>query len=184
MISIANNWNAQSPTDITVYSNCEEVALYLNDSLIKKITPTINAFSDALPHPPFLFSIDHFVSGELKAVGYINGKAVTKDIVKTAKQAKKIKLSVDLSGIPIHKTQPDVVFVYAKVVDEEGNIFSDATNEIEFELKGNQAELIGSNPIKAEAGIATILLKTNSLPIPISITASAATLTSDNIQIK
>jgi len=184
MVYIANNWNAQSPTDVTVYSNCEEVALYLNDSLIKKINPTISTFSDALPHPPFLFSLDHFVPGELKAVGYINGKAVSKEIVRTSKQAKKIKLSVDLSGIPIHKTQPDVVFVYAKVVDEEGNIVSDATNEIEFQLKGNQAELIGNNPIKAEAGIATILLKTNSLAIPISITATASTLTSDSIQIK
>ena len=184
MVSIASNWNAQSPTDIRVFSNCESVALYLNDSLINKINPTINSFSDALPHPPFVFSIHHFIEGELKAVGYINGKAVSQHVVQSTKEAKKINLSVDISGIPIHKTQPDIVFVYARIVDEKGNLVTDANNEITFKVNSKHAALIGMNPIKAEAGIATILLKTNGLQRQIILTASSPALTSAVTTIK
>lgn len=89
--------------NVTVYSNCDEVALYLNDVLVYKEKPFVNGNSDALQYPP-------------------------------------------------------------------------ATNEVTFALSGE-------NPIKAEAGIATIVLKTKNLKSPIVLTASAKDLESDQLKI-
>jgi beta-galactosidase len=69
MLTIANNWTETSPLNITAYSNCEEVALYLNDVLVAKQKPLLNQNSDQLKHPPFLFKLDKFISGTLRAEG-------------------------------------------------------------------------------------------------------------------
>ena len=39
VLQIASYWNQNSDTEITVFSNTDEVALYLNDSLIARKTP-------------------------------------------------------------------------------------------------------------------------------------------------
>jgi beta-galactosidase len=76
-----------------------------------------------------------------------------------------------------------VVFVYASVVDENGTVVPDAKNEIHFEIKGN-AELIGQNPISAEAGIATILLRAEEEPGTVTIIAANEELEQANKQIE
>lgn len=184
MVAIANSWTFKSPLDITVYSNCEEVALYLNDVLIAKQKPLVNESSNSLEEPPFVFKLDKFTHGTLKAEGFISGKLAAQNVVKSPKKAAKIELSYDLSGIQINKNNPDVVFVYAKITDENGTLIPDATDEIHFTLKGTNAALIGKNPVNAEAGIATILLKTNSFKKPLKISAGSATLKPAVIKIK
>jgi beta-galactosidase len=177
MVSIANFWTENSPLNVTVYSNCDEVALYLNDVLVAKQKPTVNENSDQLKHAPFIFKMDQFVAGTLKAEGFINGKKVISSIVKTPEKASKIELSYDLSSKAINPNFPDEVFVYAKIVDSNGTVIPTATNEVSFAITEGNAELIGANLVKAEAGIATIILKTNNLKKLIKITAK-----SDNLQ--
>ncbi len=56
----------------------------------------------------------------------------------------------------------DIVFVYAYILDESNELVATATNEISFLVESDQiAEIIGPHKINAEAGIATILLRTN-----------------------
>jgi beta-galactosidase len=179
MLSIANNWTETSPLNVTIYSNCEEVALYLNDVLVNKQRPSINANSDQLRHPPFLFNLDKFVAGTLRADGFINGNKVVTNIVKTPKSPIKIELAYDISSIPINPDSPDMIFVYAKITDANGTTIPTATNEVNFSLLEGNAELIGENPIKAEAGIATIILKTKNLKKPIKVVAK-----SENLQLQ
>lgn len=184
MVKIASYYTENSPLEIRVYSNCDEVALYQNNVLIAKQKPTTNQNSDQLAHPPFTFTLEKYDAGKLKAIGFINNETVVESEISSPEKAKKIELSYDLSNVPINPEFPDVIFIYAKIVDENGTIIPDASNEITFELRGGNAELVGQNPIQAEAGIATILLRTENFKTSLEITAKAATLASDSITIK
>jgi beta-galactosidase len=183
MVSIANYWTENSPLNVTVYSNCDEVELYLNGVLVAKQKPTVNENSDKLNHAPFIFKLDKFIAGTLKAEGFVNGKKVVSSFVKTPEKASKIELSYDLSSVPINPNYPDMVFVYAKIVDSNGTIIPTASNEVTFALVEGNALLIGENPVKAEAGIATIVLKTKDLKKSIKVIAQSQNLQSGAISV-
>jgi len=170
MVKIASYWNKESPLEIKVYSNCGEVALYLNNTLVSRQKPTIDQYSTHLSHPPFIFDLEKFTPGHLEAVGFIDGQVRTRDIVTTPGKATAIRLAVDLSSIPINTEYPDVLFVYASVVDENGTVVPDASHQISFTVDGG-AELIGENPAPAKAGITAILLRTDGLQGPVKIMA-------------
>lgn len=184
MVKIANNWTETSPLNVTVYSNCDAVALYLNDVLVAKQKPLINLNSDQLKHPPFVFKMDKFISGTLRAEGFIKGEKAVSNVVKTPEKPSKMDLSYDISSTPINPDFPDMVFVYAKITDANGTLIPTATNEVTFSLLEGNAELIGENPVKAEAGIATIILKTTHFKKPIAIIASSVNLENGAIEIK
>ena len=65
-----------------------------------------------------------------------------------------------------------MVFVYATVYDANGNPVFGSDASIQFLVKGN-GKLIGQNPIKAEAGIATILLQATAIPGNIIVEAKS-----------
>lgn len=158
MVKIASYWNAESSSKVRVYSNCEEVALYLNDSLVGKSMPDQNEYTTHLPHPPFHFDLKTFEKGNLTAVGYIKGEEAAEETLRTPEEPTDIVLDIDESTVPISETVSDVVFLYAKIVDENGTLVPKNDIEVSFEVTG--AELIGENPVKTEAGMASILLKT------------------------
>jgi len=172
-LKIASYWNEKSDFNhIKVYSDCEEVALYLNNKLVaKKMSESDNA-SDILYCPPFVFDVQHFEAGSLKAVGYIKNVAVMEDVVNTAGKSSYIKLTSDKSGKPLKADGADVVFIYATICDAKGYQVFGSDASIQFSVQGN-GELIGQNPIHAEAGIATILLQASSIPGSITIEAKA-----------
>jgi beta-galactosidase len=182
-VKIVSNWNATSDfKNIKVYSNCEEVALYLNDKLVEKKKPQRNVLSEQLPYPPFIFDTRLFEAGQLKAIGYINGKEVKQDIVTTSGEPAYIKLSYDKSGKSLKGDGADAVFLYATVCDAKGNPVPESNASIQFTLKGN-GKLIGENPIKAEAGIAAILLQADNKAGTITIQATNTTLKSGQLKI-
>ncbi|MBK0369508.1 glycoside hydrolase family 2 protein [Flavobacterium agrisoli] len=179
MVYIANYWTPESTLKITVFSNCDEVILYLNDKVFGKQKPFVDANSNNLTHPPFIFQLDAFKAGTLRAEGLIKGKKVTDFAVTTPQKPTQIKLTYDLSGQVINPSNPDMVFVYAKITDTNGTVIPNTTDKIQFELIEGNAKLIGENPVKAEAGIATVLLKTENNKKTIKIRASGEGLTSD-----
>lgn len=180
MVKIANYWTADSPLKVKVYSNCEEVELSVNGKSVDRQKPVRDAYSSNLNYPPFIFNMEQFEPGTLIAKGMINGEIVASDIVKTPGEAAALLLEVDLSGIPISTEFQDVVFVYARIVDKNGTVVSDADFLIDFTIDGN-AELNGDNPAQAKAGIATILLQTNGLKDPVKIQATSIGLQSDEL---
>jgi beta-galactosidase len=158
MVFIANYWMQKSTTDVRVFSNCDQLELYLNETLIERRNPDENKFSTHLQHPPFTFKLKEFVAGELLAVGFIDDKEAARHTIKTPERPYRIEMEFDYSGKPINREKRDVIFVYAKIVDINGTVIPDFNSEVQFTVEG-PAELIGHNPIKAEAGIAAILLK-------------------------
>ncbi|PIB37343.1 hypothetical protein BFP72_01880 [Reichenbachiella sp. 5M10] len=181
MVEIASYWTAESAPQIKVYSNTEEVMLYLNDELFGQKTVERDVYSTDLDFPPFVFDLEAFEEGTLKAVAKIGGQVVAKDSVSTPKAPVTIKLSVDLSGVPLAEEQSDVVFVYAQIVDQHGTLVPTDERAVTFTLDGAEAELIGENPVKAEAGIATILLRTHSFVQDLTIRARAEGVASDDL---
>ncbi|MEY3845482.1 MAG: hypothetical protein RL293_1904 [Bacteroidota bacterium] len=175
-LSIASFWTPESPLDVSIFSNAEEVELYVNDSLIGRQKSTVNSFSEHLNHPPFHFQVSKFVPGSLKAVGYANNKEVAFHQVFTPGIPNGMNVDIATEGIPISKDQMDIVFVRAFVTSNE-TLVPTAEEEFTFKIiKGKNATLIGENPVKSEAGIASILIKTEGFHDEIYIEASSPKL--------
>jgi len=182
MVYIANYWTKrESPAKVVVYSNCDEVELFVNNKSVAKQKPDNgkttpygtdfnkggNPFDGGnclnLDHPPFTFNNIKYEEGELMAKGFIKGKAVAEYKVHTAKEPHHIKLEAASNTKPLAADGSDEVFVRAYILDKDGNLVTNATNKVSFKVNG-VAEIIGSSSeINAEAGIASILIKSTSI---------------------
>ncbi|MBC7887963.1 MAG: glycoside hydrolase family 2 protein [Ferruginibacter sp.] len=182
MIFIASYWNNPASAEIKVFSNCDEVELLLNGKTIARQWPDRDKLSNKLLHPPFTFQPVKFEPGTLTAIGYNNAKETVRTERKTPSLLAGIKLSIDYSGRYLQTGEPDLLLVYARIVDANGTLVPGAEHLIKFSVKGNAA-LIGINPIKAEAGIATILLKTGEMPGEITISANAENIKGGSVKV-
>lgn len=107
-------------------------------------------------------------------MAYLSGEAAAWHSVKTPLEEENLILEFDISGKPLNRLTTDIIFLYAKVIDKNGMVVPDYSGTIHFAVNGS-AELIGENPLKAEAGIASILLKSKSGNKTITVTAQAQT---------
>ncbi len=172
---LATYWTDNSPLNVRVFSNCEKVELFLNGKLMGVQTPDEDELSDKLKHPPFTFQINQFVGGELRAVGYLNDEKVSEDIVKTPGKAASLKLWIDESGKVPEAACNDAVFVYIAAVDKNGTVVPDYSECVEVEIEGD-VSIVNSESIKAEAGIATALIKIGDKPGKVTLRVSAMNL--------
>lgn len=170
---------------VEIYSNCEEVELFLNNkSLGKKPRPADDS--------PRVWKVN-FEPGTIRAVGTNAGRTVAAHELRTAGKPAKILLTVDKNQIA--KDWNDVVFVTAKVVDENGVIVPRANDSIDFKASGagfvaavDNGDNYSHEPFqatgrKAFQGIALAWLKANRNSGKITLTASAPNLKSDSIAI-
>ena len=128
----SNDWTPDDPdiytqADLQVFSNCDEVELFLNGKSIGAKGRTADNAS------PRTWTIP-FEKGTLKAVAKNNGKVVAEQELKTAGKASKIILTADKSSL--ENNWDDVVYVTATIVDEDGNMVSSADTKINFEIEG------------------------------------------------
>lgn len=172
MLQIGSYWTENSALDVKVFSNCDEVALYQNNKLIEKRKPDADSVSTHLAHPPFTFKLKKYRPSTLKAVGYIKGKEVVEEEVKSPKKdINHLEIEMDESGVAV--SDNDVVFFYIRVVDKYGTVKPEYEGEITLKIEGD-IELMNVGEIRAEAGIATAVIKVNSLVNGISIKATTA----------
>ncbi len=162
MVFLATFWTTASPLDVRVFSNCEEVSLSLNDKLLERRRPDADRTTTKLPHAPFTFRLDRFQAGTLRATGYIGGREVARDERRTPGQADRLRLRFDLSGRPFAACGKDAVFCYADLLDGTGTVVPDAAHPVFFGTVGD-VRLVGRNPILSEAGVAAILLETDTV---------------------
>lgn len=174
MLFIANYWNDPTTKNVKVYSNCNEVELFLNGKLIGKQKPDTGTMSNNLKHAPFTFNIA-YQPGNLVAKGYINGSVVESAERKTPSVPYAVKLLVDYSGRKLIAGKSDVLFVYATIVDKNGTTIPDAKQKVKLSLSGN-GNIIGKKIADAEAGIAAFVITTGMKGGALKLSASADNL--------
>ena len=183
MVYIASLWTSSSSTSVKVFSNCEQVRLSLNDNVIATQSPDTGQNSDSLLHPPFTFSGITFASGTLKAEGLIGGVVKATCTVTTPGTPSKLNVYIDSCGVNPVADGSDIVMVYAYVTDANGNVVSTNNSElVTFSVSGPGA-IVGTNPVAAEAGIASVLVRTTRTAGTITVTASASGLTSGSASV-
>lgn len=166
ILYIASWWAETSPSDVTVFSNAERVQLYWQDQLIAEQEPD----DVAVKHPPFTFkdvrrNYKLRERSNLTAKAIVDGKVVAETTVRAPGIARSIKLEADFMGVPLRADGSDIVAIRCSLLDSDGGVVPLTCDEhpIIFEIEG-EGEIvgdasIGANPICAEAGIATVLVR-------------------------
>jgi len=204
------NWEGIEGKEIPVfsYTNCDEVELFVNGkSHGKKIkgidkTPIPIDFIDweggryqgDFMSPYRLHWNVPYEAGELKVVGYIDGKKVTEKQIKTAGKPAKIELIPDRNLIK--SDGEDMVFVTVRIVDKEGNLCPNSDNLIKFEIEGEgiivavgngnaaTTEAFQSNERKAFSGQCMVFIKASKQAGYINLKATSERLAEVQVQIQ
>lgn len=137
-VALQSSWNLSGKQTISAWSNCNEVELFLNRNSLGKRTPKKDS-------KKCIWKNIDWQAGSLKAVGLNSmGKVVCEDVRITAKEPYQIKLNVEENlikpnGQPyqIKANGTDVAIVTAQILDKNGNLCVDASNNIKFEIEGN-----------------------------------------------
>jgi beta-galactosidase len=180
MLFIASAGNDPNIKTVKIFSNCDEVELFANGKSLGKQLPDTGVICNHLKHPPFTFKLDQQVS--LTAKGYVGGKGVITTISNLPESAYQISLRVDYSGKKLSSGQNDIVFVYASVVDKNGTVIPGAINAVKLSVNG-VSSLVGDSTVKAEAGIATFLIKAGDKKGGITLQATSEKLKTGSLNV-
>jgi len=187
-INIKNNW-IENTNEVTVFSNADEVALFLNGKQIAKNKPSKDTIYDGLDHAPFHFKNIKYKVGELVAKGYYKKGKSIKTSKQTPEKAYAIKLQLDTKGRKFTADGNDILMAYATVVDKKGTTVSNTKNLVKFSVKGD-ASIVGdhtninANPMFTEYGVAPALIRAGNTAEEVAVYAKSNGLKSDSIQIK
>ncbi|MDO6761251.1 glycoside hydrolase family 2 TIM barrel-domain containing protein [Tamlana sp. 2_MG-2023] len=175
MVHIADE-TASKDGKIRVFSNCQEVELYLDEKLIASKLPDHDITKQNLKHPSFTFR-HQWTSGTLKAIGYTNGEKVTEFTRRKAGKPHHIQVEFNIKDQPFYAGGSDIRLIYASILDENGEVVTNTKNEIQFLVSG-AGELIDNGKIEANPalvynGVAAMYVRGTSDTGTITITAKA-----------
>jgi len=160
------------PRPVTVWSNCDEVELFLNGVSLGSRRAT-DGFDWSVPFRP----------GVLKAVARTAAGSVS-DAVATAGASAKI----ELSGEPttLQSDGVSVSVITARIVDRDGNLVPSANHGVRFEVQGDaRIRGIGGKPESiAAGGIARIVVQAGLSPGEVVITATAPDLEPGTVRLR
>lgn len=182
MVHIASQWTENSDSHVRVFSNAEQVALYLNDVLVAQQSVQRDKYSQHLAHPPFHFDLAKFTPGTLRAEALINDKVVASHAVTTPGKATKLALRVDVSGVEPVTGSKDLVFVYADLLDSNGNRVPANDVTLDVTLTGD-IELLNQEAIVTSQGQAALLIRIGDSLQGASITVSGQDLAAKRLDL-
>ena len=182
------NWSAyeDQPLEVSVYSSCEQVELFLNGkSLGKKKTDRSTEFMAKWNVP--------YNAGELKAVGYKGKKMITSAVLKTADEPTTIKLTADRTTLLADGQ--DLSYITVELADGKGNRNPKSENLLRFDIEGpGSIVAVGNaNPMSIESyqlpqrkawqGRCLVIIKSSGKPGTINLTVKTEGLRSAEITI-
>lgn len=162
-------WRAAPFADtVQVYGNVEEVELWLNGRRLSRQRADDGPDTDYvarpdggnarhLASPPFTFTRVPAEAGTLRAVGFMDGKAVATYEVRTPGRPARVELSYFESGRPAE--QSDLLIVYARLTDAQGAPCRD--NGVRVRLTAEGGTVTGPAEVETEAGVASFLVRTD-----------------------
>lgn len=169
-VFVNSHWLKSSSDTVLVYGNVDEVELFLNGRSVCRQKPDNKSTTkeyvsrpdggnaDNINYPPFTFFGIGWESGELKAVGYKNGVPVAEHTVRTPENVYNLEIDYFESGKPASKN--DLLIVYVNLKDKNGtSCFYENGRKVKLEVLSG-GKIYGPSEIKAEAGIASFLVKT------------------------
>jgi beta-galactosidase len=178
-----DNWTPMNPATYTqasvwVYSNCEQVELFLNGNSLgaKPLTSDPTARTWQFPYAP----------GTIRAVGRNKGQIVATHQLSTCGKPAKLVISTDRANLS--NTWDDVSFVTVNFVDDQGIGCAWANGLVTFKLTGPGAilavdagdrtshEPFKASQIKAFQGRCIAIIRATASSGPITVTASAPNL--------
>ncbi|REE02012.1 beta-galactosidase GalB [Marinoscillum furvescens] len=200
------NWAGMEGENIPVYAytNCDEAELFLNGkSLGRKVkgVDKTTILIDFFRYEPKTFESPYRLSwevpyeaGELKVVGYKDGRQVSEKVIRTAGKPAKVRLSVDRNRIAADGR--DLAYVTVRIEDKDGNLCPNADNLVTFDVRGagkliavdngNAATLESFQDTKRKAfsGMALAILNSGEKAGTITLTAKSKGLKGAKIQVQ
>ncbi|TFG93357.1 MAG: beta-galactosidase [Candidatus Atribacteria bacterium] len=167
------SFNEDYGDEIIVFSNCDEIDLYLGEKYINSAKPDRINYSN-LPHPPFIFKncswwewgASNITS--LKAIGKINGKEVAQHEIFPFGRPDKLVLKPDYAELIADGA--DCVRVVIELQDKNSQILHLSHHPVFFEMSG-PGKLIGENPFSLEAGRGAVFIQAGREPGKIGLKA-------------
>lgn len=185
MIFVANEFSPFSPSNITVYGNCEEVRM----TAFQRPPVTQRAvFTGGLPHPPFVFTNVYgfmdlkdrmrsgkFAEATIRFEGLIGGQVVATQTLSAPRAPGRVQLTLADAGIPLVADGSDIMPVVATITDTAGRPKHFRNDDLVFTVSGEgrivgDAE-IGANPCRTEFGTAPLLIRSTGHAGPIVVEA-------------
>lgn len=193
-------------TPVFVYTNYPTAELFINGKSQGKRTKDLtigldSSYTEAAQKSferqkryRLMWMDTKYEPGTIKVVAYDeNGKAVAEQEVHTAGKPYAIELTADRNEIQADGR--DISFVNVKVVDKDGNLCPDATNQIRFKVRGAGSyrasangnpvslELFHEPKMKAFSGQLTTLVQSDEKPGVIELEATSPGLKTAKIKI-
>ncbi|MEP5341597.1 MAG: glycoside hydrolase family 2 TIM barrel-domain containing protein [Algibacter sp.] len=183
MVHILPHWThpkvpLKTEIPVWVYSNCDEVELFFNNTSLGKQKPGKNWENMQCQW------MVKWEPGSLKAIGYKKGKIVSEEIIKTANQPSKIQLSVD--GESLKNKEGDIVQVRVTTTDYNGIFYPYGENRTYFNVLGagkikaldngspiDTEQHVGPNHRKAFYGLTRAYITSNNQSESINLLASS-----------
>jgi Glycoside hydrolase family 2 C-terminal domain 5 len=176
-VYIANQWTASSPSTVRVYSNCEQVSLYLNDTLVATQSPDAGT---SLLHPPFNFVMAGFTPGTLRAECLIGGVMSASASRTTPGVASAIQLRPEATSLLADASDARLVFV--DVVDDSGSVVPTDASVITMSVSG-AGSLVGPTTITMKGGQLAAWVRSTRTAGTITLTATGTGLTEASVDL-
>ena len=121
------NWEKGTPLKMAVFSNCEEVELYLNGKTQGRKKPS--DYKNKITE----WEVD-YQEGTIEVFGFNNGKKVSHDKLITVSEPYEIQLNTTKNKL--NSNGVDLLYITVVVLDKNGRKVTTAIHEISFEITG------------------------------------------------
>ncbi len=159
VIHILGHWEKEKikqNQDVVVFTNCENVELFLNECSLDQGISTENEWPH-IPNPPLIWKDVSYEPGCLKAKGRFGNRIFTdKRITSGTPHTFKIKARPDI----INADGRDISYITVEIIDNEGNRCYNTFPELELNVSGN-ASLMGFKKQVARGGLLKFTVRSN-----------------------